>query len=636
MGSTTRKTKKGKAYRGEALLDELERCLSEGERHEVLVAALLSLDEGGRERLVDGLDGDTGVVLLRMLEGEDGPDRRRSRRVSRSQDRILQEWHAAWKEWDAAIGETQWEHGQYVCQEHDWDPPYLDQSALARDLEEVAGRLLELMPRVIEEELDPDFSFLDQIRGSAEDAGAGLPEWFEEPDWDSLFGPVATSCLLHWEWFASAQGVGEEEPTSPFEILDRIRRAENESRRWCVDTGALLEFVLALDEDDQREILRGIVASRDNAHWQRALDSAHGTWFDLTLQLAEQWEPALYLDLCRSLVRRDWVLAIPVLEVLLEQRAFGEAGPVIEDALSSLLRRSGEDPWSPTETLLVSRRYTDEDGDPESALVRLLESWARIAGGLEQTELHHALEIQVAACRGWARWDPMLAAFERATVAGFDLLADRLFEDWKQLITRRTHRESRFFTRSTAERRLARLGLRPVKPPAEPRNWVPLLVDGARAGRKEAARFRDVLAGWIEDVTATPEAFRLHRCRLELLTLDLDDGTQLRRASRTFCDTLERERGAATVLDASRRAWLDHLGARRLLPTVIATWRTYADELPGDPRGGDYRRCALWLKIAFDLDQDAGERVLAAWRIDHRRRRNLWKALEDRGLPGRS
>ena len=635
MGTRGRKGPKESTLRGDDLLAELDGCLSQEERRHVLAAALLALDEGGRERMIGRLGEDTGAILLHVLEAKTGRGWRRSVRPSRSQERILQDWHAAWSEWNSAIGETQWEHGKYISQERHWEPPYIDQSTLTDDLEAVARRLLELMPRVIEDDLDPDVSCLDQLQGSAEDVGDGLPEWFDEPEWEYLYGPVVTSCLLHWEWFSldhDARGGGE--ASSPFEILDRIRSAEDESGRWGVDAGALFEFVQALEEEDQRDILHGIEAHRTSPHWHSALERAHGTWFDLVRELAQALDPSTHLSLCRERVQSDWTLAIPVLEDLLERRAFGEAGPVIEDAVSSLFRHTAAGQWSPEEALLVARRYSHHARDSENPLEQLLLCWARVAEGLGETELHHALEIQVVAQQGWERWDPVLAAFERATKAGFDALADRLFEDWKQLVTRRTDREGGIMRGGIAARRRALLALRAAQQQAEPKSWVPLLVDAARTGRGEAGRFCESLGAWIEDAAATAprEAFEQHRRYLETLTLDLDDGALLRRASRTLHDTLARERGEATDLDASRRSWLERLGARRLFPAVIGAWTRHAAELPDDPRGGDYLPCARWLKITFELDRDASERVLATWRVDHRRRRNLWKALKEQGL----
>ena len=255
----------------------------------MLAAALLVLDEGGRQRLVKRLDKDTGATLLAVLEAKRGSGWRRPAPQRPSPSRILQNWRLAWRYWDNAICETQGEHGEYVVQDHHWEQPNIDQCALSGQLEGVAGTLLELMPRVIEDDLAVGFSFLDKLEESAEEVGSGMPEWFDEPEWDSLFGPVVTSSLLHWEWFsASTPADGGQEARSPFAIVDRIRRAEDRSDRWSVDADALMEFVLALGEEDQLNILRGIEAHGNaTPHWRDALEHARGTWFDLVQALAE-------------------------------------------------------------------------------------------------------------------------------------------------------------------------------------------------------------------------------------------------------------------------------------------------------------------------------------------------------------
>jgi hypothetical protein len=53
---------------------------------------------------------------------------------------------------------------------------------------------------------------------------------------------------------------------------------------------------------------------------------------------------------------------------------------------------------------------------------------------------------------------------------------------------------------------------------------------------------------------------------------------------------------------------------------------------PGKARNSHYGEQARWMAALQEVSPSAYQSLLAQWRINHKRRRNLWKAMEQKGL----
>ncbi len=314
--------------RTQSLLSLLEAGFSDEELRTLLAEALLALDKAGLDALCSRLGEDTATTLRTMLSRlDDHP----GERPAVSLDRIGQEWEEAWSAWDGIIEASGDQHGDFVEQENHWEPPCLDLYAIANGLDEVAGRLLPFVQHASDLEEAADFDLLAKVDEDLGNIGAGLPEWFGDVELGDVVGPRLTELVLRWEWHRGSKG------TTPFAILDRIRRAECDSEGWTLDREALRGFVSRLPEAAQQEILRGLVEHGRMAHWAGVLTDAHSTWFPVYRELAQRWHPPVYLALCRDGISSDWSLAVPVLEDILARRAFAEADGVAASALDALL-----------------------------------------------------------------------------------------------------------------------------------------------------------------------------------------------------------------------------------------------------------------------------------------------------------
>jgi len=608
----TRKGQRADRAEERALLELLSHGLSEDEIRRVLVCALLALDERGRDRLLARLGEETGGTLRRLLA---------SRRWSRTKAqpspgsaKVREEWEKAWDEWEACAAESGDEDGRYTIREHHWEEPYLDGSSLAQDLEPIAVKMRKILERVMDEGLDPDFSFVTAIEDLDAKIGSGLPEWMDPSSGDGCpLGPEVTGCLLEWEWRACRR-----DGRGAFELADAIRKLEASARIVSLDGARIARFIRGLGDADQQAVLKGIAAHRNASHWVEVLGAAHSGWFRIHQELAKRWDSALFTETSRKNISQDWELALPLVVDLLRRKSFDQASALIEEAVRALLRLKTGEAWDPRETLLISHSALPYWSDRPPTAFLLLDSWRKVATGLRQDEQACALELQVAVGRQWADGDAALEAFRRVPSPRFASMRDRLFADWRSLIVEAT----------LGHEAHGHDSLRSV--------WVRALVDAARAGADGAPSFRRVVRQWLEETGLTPTTLQESRGALGTLTLDLDVGSSLRRTSPTLHRLLSTRGQGEPAVSASRRRWVKRLGVADLYADVLEFWRRHAASLVPDPAnaaGSNYDDCAEWLAAVFELDSAAYQRVVQGWARPHARRKNLWLAITKRQLP---
>jgi len=595
-----------------AMLDLLAHGLSEDEIRRVLACALLTLDERGRDRLVARLGNETGETLRKLLgsHGQSGT----AARPSPGAAKIRQEWESAWSEWESCVLESGDEHGRYVVREESWEEPYVDASSVAADLEPIAARMRAVLERVMDEELAPGFSFATAIADLDGEIGSGLPDWMDPSSGDGCpLGPEVTGCVLEWEWRARRR-----DGRSAFELAEAIRKLEASARIVSLDDDTVARFILGLPDADKKTILKGIAAHRGASHWAAVLGAAHSGWFKIHQELARRLDPALFAETSRQNIAQDWSLALPLVADLIPRKAFDQAPPLIAEAVRSLLRLKTGEAWDPRTTLLVfhpALRHWDEQ---HAAALRLLESWHKVAIGLDQQELASALELQLAVGRRWTDGDAVLAAFRQIPSPRLSEMRDRLFADWRSMVVQTT------------------LGSRADGRETPGAAWVAALVDAARAGAQGAPSFRRAVRQWLQDIGKTPATLRQTLDALGALTLDLDVGAKLRKSAPTLHRLLSRRSEGNRSLSASRRHWIEALGVADLSPEVAEFWKRHVSHLvpdPATPSGSNYDDCAEWLAAVFELDAARYEQIVRGWAAVHARRKNLWLAIRKRRLP---
>ncbi|MCG8554291.1 MAG: hypothetical protein MJD61_03240 [Proteobacteria bacterium] len=592
--------------REEQLHEALSSALSREERERVLACALFALDEAGLERLTKGLGSETGPAVRAVLQSSVGTSPERGP----SKARVKQDWDEAWGEWEGRVAEASYEEGDYVQQDEHWEPPYLDTYTLTKDLEAIAARVRPLIPRILDDQLDPDFSFAATLLQAAQEVGSGLPEWME--GWEPLdFGPQVTTGLLEWEW-----RVAQQRGLAAFRILEGIRELDASLEDAGLDDEAIGRFVLALDEVDQKGILQGIDAHRSKGPWDVLLEHVHSGWFRMYQELARKWEPPLFEATSLANIANDWRLALPLVKTRLKKKQFVEALTLIDEAVRTLLRLKPGESWDPREGLLVRHCEVRHRIDGNDARVRLLKAWQKAAAGLGREDLSCALELQSTIAAKWEDWDAVLGAFQRLEQPRFKAMCDLLFGEWRTLVAESSVRVG---WDGDEQRELG---------------WLHALADAARVGNDNESFHRSVRS-WLQSVASAPDLLERARYSLTTLTLDLDHDGELKRTTPTLRRLLSHDQDRTRRLDRARRQWILRLRGKELFPEVIEFWRRNTARLVPDPaqvHGSNYDDCADWMVALRELNPESYATVVHSWSDTHKRRRNLWRAFDERGL----
>ncbi len=598
------------------MLDRLSAGLSEEEIQRVLAGALSTLGSEGIGNLAAKLGPDTGAALRRALQSSS-----KNASPNPGPAKVRQEWKKAWADWNRVISEACDEEGEYVIREHHWEEPYFDPLSVTGDLEPIAARMAALLPRVFEGDLDPDFSFAEEVAGSVDEISSSLPEWMSPFENEGFgLGPKATACLVEWELRSCRR-----EGWSLFQLIDKLRALEESNRGLDLDEKTLAAFVRGLGKDGKKDVLDGIRAHRDDDHWKKVLNSAHSGWFLIYKDLCRGQDRSGYLETCRARISQDWSLAIPVIKELTRKKANEELCQICAEAATSFLYIRDGKKWDPRETLIAPRGGPTSER-PDERFILLLTAWKQAAAALGRKDTADAIRLQASLLADWRNWDRALAAYRRVPSPGLDLMRDKLFAQWRSLVTEKS--ADRFdFDRDQFGQ---------WKKPRADRSWVRALVDAAWTGEAGAAGFLESIRLWIKEIEADRNSARCGLNELARLSLDVESGGWLK----TFSPTLARILGYGWAVDkallASRRKWLSGLGAAALVPELQAFWKRNLLRFVPDPAsnaGADYERCVDWLQALWEIDPVAAKRLLGEWGAVHWRRRNLWRRVRDKGLP---
>jgi hypothetical protein len=395
-----------------------------------------------------------------------------------------------------------------------------------------------------------------------------------------------------------------------FEFLDSICALEHSGDLY-LEHSTIDDFISGLEDEIQKEMLQAIVGHRQSSHWARALESVHGGWFAHYKKLCRKWDPGRFLEVCQKGVMQDWRLALPLIDNLIARKAFQDAVALADKAVGSMLRMTEGKAWDPRKGLIVTESSFPYDGEKDRAIPGLLKRWNKAARAVGDNETACALELQLAILRDWTDGDAVLQALHRVPPS-FDAIGERIYEDWRSLIATWSV-ESAMDEFTESEHR-----------------WIHGLIDATRAGTKGPAMFRRVLLRCLDETGKTRTSLRRGFKSLAVLTLDLNSGSELKKASPTLQRLLSREPEGDRRVTALRRIWLKRLRASELLPEVIQFWKRNAAQLVPDPEhsAGDYQDCAEWLAVLRDIDPYACKKIVEQWKLTHRRRKNLWKILE--------
>ena len=583
-------------------------------QHEILqlINALFEvLSPELQKRAIARLSDDTQQTIEQILASPPTEQAPATEIVSR--ERQIQTWEQLWKDWEEIVWEASEENGKYIEQEADWEPPYFDETTFTEDLERVAEKMRPLVQLVFASDVAPEYDFFKALLEVEAEVSGALPDWIEltEGLW---LGPQLSFCTLQWEWL-SLQQQGED----AFGFVRKIRQYERQFREVALDENSVLDFLAQLPEADRQRILAGLTAEKEVPLWKEKLDKARSIWHLLYLDLTERYAPASYLDKLRETIPQRWQNGLPILEKLLNEKNYKESRIAIEETIVALLKSSHTKiAWTPETALLVAvSGLFSSYRDIEKSAIELLDYYQQTARAFKQAERANALEIQKLAFDRWYDWSKMLAAFAETPLS--ESTHQALFASWRDYVDRQCRPKPVWIR-----------GRERIKP-AETW-WLLWLIDGIVDPQKGVRWFQEQVIEWVTHFPENELPLSENYNMLRLLTKDL---TEVQREGQPehpyFYELVIRPQELSTPGQRSRCEYLQQYAPADLLERVTSYWKANLWRFVPRPEtagGSDYTENARWMVALKELSPRDYEKLLASWRTDHKRRKNLWKAMQ--------
>jgi len=553
------------------------------------------------DRLLSELDPDIEAVVLKLLD----PESSRAK-TTLSDSKFLQVWKQLWNEWESVVSEVGDENGEYSEQENHWETPYFESIRFSEDLDKTARKMMPMLQRIVEMEAEPDSLFEDAL----EEIEGGIvlfPEWMGAEYSECILDSNTTKCVLVWTWLVSGK------QAEPF--LKHIDRIEGNLKYIFFSSNAFIQFFMNIAESRQKEIYDYLKNQSDVPQWENRLNRVSSVWHQIYQKYSLAHKPEIYLRNCKKFLEKNWEYGLPLIRHHLEEKEFVEAEEIYEKTIGSFVGDRDGFNWNPEKKLLIRVAYGF--GSPDSTIIELLDGWIDLTGESKNLEPGrnkvNILKFQRVTYHNPYDWDAVAVMIDKV---GADHIPE-LIEQWQD-----------FIIKDTLE-----YDSRRVKSGFD--CWIKWLIDAKLGENKGKSWFLDKMEQWLDSLASDKRIMNDNRELFFLLTHDLYDMTDLKDRYPGLLDVIEEDSYVERLHDKSRRKWFEETGGIQLTSMVESCWKKQAANMVPDPKDSSkaiYDRHALWLAAVKDLDPKKFEEIVEKWKEDHKRRRNLWKAIEDVGL----
>jgi hypothetical protein len=553
----------------------------------------------GMTKILGALDEDVASTLTRLFQ----PGAVSEKRIV-SGDKQLEEWRGLWQHWEEIVSELGEGEGRYVEREHHWEEPTFAAVDFVYDLERVAEQMLPLLESVYEIGDEGDELF----EGALTDIENGIqayPDWMGVQESDCTLGSQTSRCVLKWGWL----GTG-----SAADFISWLTERQHRMSVVELDPGATIDFFRSLPDEDCRQVYSALIARREELAWHDELESTGSHWHQVYYGFRKTYDPDGYVEDCQELLHQDWRYGFPVIERMASAGRTAEAERIAEETMGSLLKAK----WLPEETLLLSvlsggffLRF------PREEVIRLLGQWRSLAEELNNKERAESLRFQQVSWEAPSDWASIAECLHALRGLSFTQTAERLVDQWKKHALR-AHLIWGEDRRGNSED-----------------CWVMWLLDEAMSEAPDGERFLSKADQWLQTMIETKEGgIGSEKGLLSILTCDMMHFHEPAARYRLLRAVLCGDDDGSKEWTLNRRTWLQRMGAEQLSPFVIQCWRIHLPHMMPDPGRASslYTHHAQWLAALNELDPSACRKVILQWKDAYKRRRNLWKAIQEQGL----
>lgn len=547
------------------------------------------------------------VSTVKAVLQSDGTPEDAQRKVGRvaSASRLIEDWRGLWRRWDEIVGEVGDEEGKYSVQDHHWEEPYFDGSAVAADLEPVAAEMLKQIEEVFDLVGAPELftKAIDEI----DQAIKSYPGWMGADSGDGcMLEGQTTNCVLRWLWLASQNETGP-----GVKLLKRVEEIERRSGCVGLDRKATVDFITGLPDP----VCREIHGELQHGRFREEQAIAYSQWNAIAHELERRYDQGLYLERCVRDLAKNWHNGEPLIKKAMADDDWHAAESWLVKTFASYRHGQNGPPWHPEQTLLIADDQAWREDAETGRAAKLLELWSKVSEKLDHHARRLAARFQAVALRGPEQFERIIEEFKVLRDEKAPESLGTLFKQWQDEMTQRSLRvyrgENRF--RDT---------------------WIHWAV-AAQTESNGKDRFRNKLDAWLNTLSRSGPEFSKQWELLACLTNDLTDASAQRKRFPGLFKTAVGRFGCKTSLEKSRSAAVSSLCPSGTMDTVTEVWKKQFTLIVPDPSrsSNDYREPVAWAKALLELNPDAYSHLVKHWLSAHHRRRNLWKAMQKARLP---
>lgn len=596
---------------GQSILNSL----TSGEIATFLDLVLESLSPEQQTMILNQLSSDTQHTLQILLSPpQETKAKKASKKTAVSLAKQEETWFSLWNDWNDLVWDAADEKSDYMEQEADWEPPYFNNTRFIDDLEKIAEKMWPLCEIAFENNFS-DHDFGESLGDTYDEVSSAMPEWAPLDDGFYL-ERYLTLCFLKWQWLSHCL----EDPATAYPFVQSLRQWEEENSSIQLDSNTMIDFLCELSKEDQKAILTGLNNDKKTPLWQGELENTYSHWHIVYMHFIESYSPENYLKNLRPTIAQQWENGLPIVQNLIETQAYSEGLEIIQEMLDSILKHSHTaKPWDPKKSLffvLVNRLFYYPDAKKNYR--DLLGCYQTVVEKLEQPQMVAVLKLQRFGMGHFFDWETMFQAFRKAAIPKTNL--HDLFQSWKDYIIETTTPRSWSFGRIDSKEVW----------------WLHWLIDYAFEAKPNDLRFQKKVMIWLKKL---PKAERLKNNDFQFLRLLMDDLHQMNSKYEVkyplFFKVIVHPSHQDHSDDTSRREFLKQMLSEDLLKTILDYWKThllYEVPNPKMVEGSNYTSHAQWMSVLKELSPNDYQTLLATWRVDHKRRRNLWQAMLSAGL----
>jgi hypothetical protein len=197
----------------------------------------------------------------------------------------------------------------------------------------------------------------------------------------------------------------------------------------------------------------------------------------------------------------------------------------------------------------------------------------------------------------------------------FEVTRQALFTSWRDYVVRRTKSYSWQKVNSW---------------------WLCWLIESVDARQKGVSWFQTQVTQWLDHLPSDQTQLGDNYGLLRLLTKDLTDiYHQGESGYPQFDRVVIRPQEFSSQSDESRREYLKASVPDNLFDLVMNYWQVNLHQFMPKPelvQNGEYSTHAEWMVALKELSPQDYETLLAQWKVTHKRRINLWKAMKQMGV----